>query len=198
LKASGLKFFGHLDLPPGDYSLRAMVRNGKTGAYSLRVVPVRVPAFTQAGGPYLLPPLFAEPPGRWLMIREAKRGTATGEPPYPFIARDQPYIPTSRPVLGPGQDAQFSLVLYNPGEGEMKAAGKVLGADGKEVQAAEITLSDRERGGGAGAPDRLTASFKAPQVAPGEYRLQVTLTGGAGAPQTSTIPFVVAKPGARG
>jgi hypothetical protein len=26
----------------------------------------------------------------------------------------------------------------------------------------------------------------------------VTLTGGAGAPQTSTIPFVVVKPGVRG
>jgi VWFA-related protein len=196
LKASGLKFFGHLDLPPGDYSVRAMVRNGKTGAYSLRVVPVRVPAFTQAGGPYLLPPLFSEPPGRWLMIREAKRGTATGEPPYPFMIGDQPYIPTSRPVLGAGQDAQFSLVVYNLGAGDVQAAGKVLGADGKEVQAAELTLTDRERGGAAG-PDRLTASFKAPQLLPGEYRLQVTLTG-AGAPQTSTIAFLVAKPGARG
>ncbi len=196
LKASGLKFFGHLDLPPGDYSVRAMVRNGKTGAYSLRVVPVKVPAFTQAGGPYLLPPLFSEPPGRWLMIREAKRGTATGEPPYPFMIGDQPYIPTSRPVLGAGQDAQFSLVVYNLGAGEVQAAGKVLGADGKEVQATALTLTDRERGDGAG-PDRLTASFKAPQLQPGEYRLQVTLTG-AGAPQTSTIAFLVAKPGARG
>ena len=32
LQQSGLKFFGHLDLPPGEYRLRALVRNGATGA----------------------------------------------------------------------------------------------------------------------------------------------------------------------
>jgi VWFA-related protein len=199
LKAGGLKFFGHLDLPPGDYSVRVLVRNGKTGAYSLRVVPVKVPAFAQAAGPVLLPPFFPEPPGKWLMAREAPRGAAAAgqNVPYPFMMREQPYVPASRPVLGAGQDSQISLVVYNLGAGEVKADGKVLGADGKELQAADLKVTDRERGG-APNPDRLTASFKAPQLQPGDYQLQVTLTDGAGARQTSTIPFVVAKPGARG
>ncbi|MFP5288047.1 MAG: VWA domain-containing protein, partial [Thermoanaerobaculia bacterium] len=35
LKQSGLKFFGHLNLLPGDYSLRVLVRNGANGASSL-------------------------------------------------------------------------------------------------------------------------------------------------------------------
>ncbi len=197
LKSSGLKFFGHLDLPPGDYSLRVMVRNGKTGAYSLRVVPVKVPAFAQAAGPVLLPPFFSEPAGRWLMTREAKRATGSQDAPYPFMLREQPFIPSSRPVVSAGQNAQLSLVVYNLGEGEVKADAKVLGADGKELQAADFTVTDRERGGAAN-PDRLTASFKAPQLSPGEYRLQVTLSAGGGARQTSSIPFLVAKPGARG
>jgi VWFA-related protein len=199
LKAGGLKFFGHLDLPPGDYSVRVLVRNGKTGAFSLRVVPVKVPAFAQAAGPVLLPPFFPEPPGKWLMTREAPRGAAaTGQnPPYPFMMREQPYIPSSRPVLGAGQNAQLSLVVYNLGAGEVKTDAKVLGADGKELQAADLKVTDRERGGAAN-PDRLTASFKAPQLQPGDYQLQVTLTDGGGARQTSSIPFVVAKPGARG
>ena len=197
LKSSGLKFFGHLDLPPGDYSLRVMVRNGKTGAYSLRVVPVKVPAFAQAAGPVLLPPFFSEPAGRWLMTREAKRATGSQDAPYPFMIREQPFIPSSRPVVSAGQNAQLSLVVYNLGEGEVKADAKVLGADGKELQAADFTVTDRERGSAAN-PDRLTASFKAPQLSPGEYRLQVTLSAGGGARQTSSIPFLVAKPGARG
>jgi hypothetical protein len=195
LKGSGLKFFGHLDLPPGDYSVRVLVRNGKTGAFALRSVPVKVPAFAQAG-PFLLPPFLPEAPGKWLMIREAKRGTG-GDVPYPFMMREQPYIPASRPVLGAGQDAKVSLVVYNLGEGEVTADGKVFGADGKEVQSAAIDVVDRERGGSIN-PDRLTASFKAPQLPPGEYRLQVTLTDGGGAHQTSSIPFVVPKPGQRG
>jgi hypothetical protein len=70
LRQSGLKFFGHLDLPPGDYSLRVMVRNGLSGASALKTVAVQVPAFTQ--GPHvLLPPFFPEPAGKWLVVREA-------------------------------------------------------------------------------------------------------------------------------
>jgi hypothetical protein len=197
LKSGGLKFFGHLDLAPGDYSVRVLVRNGKTGAFSLRVVPVKVPAFALAAGPVLLPPFFPESPGKWLMTREAPRGAAGQNVPYPFMMREQPYIPASRPVLGGGKDAQVSLVVYNLGAGEIKADAKVLGADGKEVPGAGLKVTDRERGGAAN-PDRLTASFTAPQLQPGDYQLQVTLTDGAGTRQTSTIPFVVAKPGARG
>jgi hypothetical protein len=157
-----------------------------------------VPAFAQAG-PFLLPPFFPEPPGKWLMTREAPRGAATAgqDVPYPFMMREQPYIPASRPVLGSGQDAQLSLVVYNLGDGEVSTSAKVLGADGKEMQSADLTVTDRERGGAA-RPDRLTASFKAPPLSPGEYRLQVTLSAGSGARQTSSIPFVVAKPGQRG
>src|SRR5882724_9815403 len=196
LQAGGLKFFGHLDLPTGDYSLRVLVRNSKTGTFSLRVVPVRVPAFAQAGaGPFLLPPFFPEPPGRWLMTREAPRG-AGGEVPYPFMMRDQPYIPASRPVLGAGQDATLSLVAYKLGDGEVQADARVF-QGGRELAPAALKLVDRERGGAA-SPDRLTASLTAPRLEPGEYQLQVTLTDGQGARQTSSIAFVVAKPGQHG
>jgi hypothetical protein len=112
------------------------------------------------------------------------------------MMREEPYIPASRPVLGAGQGARLSLVAYNLGDGEVQAAGKVLGADGKEMQNVDLELVDRERGG-AIHPDRLTASFTAPQLSPGEYRLQITLTDEGGARQTSSTPFVVAKPGHR-
>src|SRR5882724_6000487 len=191
LRAGGLKFFGHLDLPPGEYSVRVLVRNGRTGAYGLKVTPVEVPAFAQ--GPFLLPPFFPEPPGKWLMTREAPRGKTAENPPYPFLLQEEPYIPASRPVLGAGQDARVALVVYNLGAGEVKAAARVLGADGKEVQAAELEVTDRERGGAA-APDRLTASLHALRLQPGEYQLQVTLTDGGGGRETSAIPFVVEKP----
>ncbi|MEA2693866.1 MAG: hypothetical protein QOJ16_3253 [Acidobacteriota bacterium] len=193
VKQGGLKFFGHLDLPAGDYSLRVLVRNGKTGAYGLKVVAVKVPAFAQAG-PFLLPPFFPEPPGRWLLTREAQRGAVAAgqEVPYPFMMREEPYIPASRPVLGAGRDAKLSLVVYNLGEGEVHASAKVLGADGKEMQPAVLTVTDRERGSAA-RPDRLTASLKGPELAPGEYQLEISVTSGSGARQTSSIPFVMAK-----
>ena len=69
---TGLRFYGHLELPPGKYAARVLVRNGRTGQYGLKVVPVEVPAFeaTASAPP---PPFFTEAPGEWLVVREASR-----------------------------------------------------------------------------------------------------------------------------
>ena len=185
LKQSGLKFFGHLDLPPGSYSLRVLVRNGATGTYGLRVASLEVPDHGQAA-PVLLPPFFPEAPGRWLMAREA---VPAGEktPPYPFMQKDQPYIPASKPVLPLGEPAAVSLVGYNLGGGEVEVRSQVLSPDGREIGPAEIQVLERERG----TPERLKGTFRPPKLEPGEYLLQVTLTGAGGTLGTSTSPFVV-------
>ncbi|MFL6194549.1 MAG: hypothetical protein ACJ75H_10285, partial [Thermoanaerobaculia bacterium] len=186
LQQGGLKFFGHLDLPAGEHSIRTLVRNGVTGAYSLRVTPVTVPA--EGGGPALLPPLFPEAANRWLIVREAQRGPQVA---YPFLARQQPYVPAARPSLAAGQEAPMALVGYGLGAGELRAAGKVLGLDGKEMGEAEVKVLDRETAS-AGGPDRLRASFRPPRLPPGEYVLRVTVTGPAGAASAESAPFVLA------
>ena len=183
LRASGLKFFGHLELPAGEYSVRTLVRSGATGAFSLRVLPVTVPSFSQ--GPVLLPPFFPEPAGRWLITREAPRGMTV---PYPFMARQQPYVPASKPVLAEGAEVPLALVGYNLGTGDPKVEARVLTPDGKEAGVGGVKVLGREGGGGvSGGPDRLTASFKPPKLAPGEYVLQVTVNGSSAA----GAPFVV-------
>ena len=58
LRASGLKFYGELELPPGAYTLRVLVRTRRRGAHALRSVPVEVPA-----APQLSPPLFVAAAG---------------------------------------------------------------------------------------------------------------------------------------
>ncbi|HKV11958.1 MAG TPA: VWA domain-containing protein, partial [Thermoanaerobaculia bacterium] len=187
LKQTGLKFFGHVDLLPGEYSLRVLVRNGVTGASGMRVVDLTVPAFAQ-GGPVLLPPFFPEPAGRWLMVRETAKPGAPNVP-YPFMMKEQAYIPASKPALGSGQEAAVSLVGYNLAQGDLTAEGKILTLDGKEVGAGQIKVLSRE-GGGAN-PDRVAATFKAPNLQPGEYVLRVTLKDSAGKAETSTARFVV-------
>jgi hypothetical protein len=108
VRRTGVKFFGDLDLAPGSYSIRVLVRNGQTGAAGMRVASLDVPAFSAQSAPVLLPPFFPEPAGRWLMVREAN--ARAGQVPYPFMARDQPFIPASRPDLLPDQAAAVSLV----------------------------------------------------------------------------------------
>jgi VWFA-related protein len=189
LKQSGLKFFGHLDLLPGDYRLRLLVRNGATGATTVRSVPLTVPSFTEAG-PVLLPPFFPEPAGKWLLVREAPRKPGAApqpEIPYPFMLGEEPYVPASKPVLVPGQEAKVALVVYNLGAGDVRVRARVLGADGKEVSGGRFKLLEHK----AGPPDRLTASYDPPRLPAGEYTLQVTLTDGAGVSRTSATPFVI-------
>jgi len=186
LTQNGLKFFGHLDLMPGDYSIRVLVRNGVTGASSLRVVPVHVAA---QGQPALLPAFFPEAPNKWILAKEAQR--TQGKPPsYPFVARQESYIPAGHPVLSEGQETRMSLVGYNLGTGELQTDSKILRKDGKEVGPADVKVVERE----AGTPDRLLATFKPSKLEPGEYLLRVTVTNGAGLSQSSTAPFVVGAP----
>jgi VWFA-related protein len=185
LQQSGLKFFGHLDLPPGEYRLRALVRNGATGAATVSTLPLTVPTFAEAG-PVLLPPFFPEPTGKWLIVREAPRA-GQKEVDYPFLAGEEPFVPASQPVLVPGQEARLSLVVYNLGTGAVRVRARVVGADGKEVSGGRIKLLEHR----PGPPDRLLASYDPPKLPPGAYDLQVTLMDGSGASRTSSTHFVV-------
>jgi VWFA-related protein len=187
LQQSGLKFFGHLDLPPGTWNVRVLVRNAASGAAGMKSVTVQVPELGEA---VLLPAFFPEEAGKWLTVREAQ----PGEPvPYPFMAGGQPYIPASLPTLEPGGEARVSLVGYHLLEGDLRAEAKILNADGQEAGAGQIRVLERH-GRGADGADRVTAAFQAPRLAPGEYLLRVTLTGPDGRPESaesSITPFRV-------
>lgn len=195
LRQTGLKFFGHVELAPGTYSVRTLVRNGSTGATGLRVTPVTVPPVGQAA---LLPALFQETPGRWVAVPETPKPGQ--QLPYPFMLKERPYIPASRPVLTPGKDAQLVLVGYNLQPGEWKAHAQVMAADGQEMPGGAFKVVDKEIGSGAG-PSRLLATFQPPAaLPPGAYSLRVTLTDGAGKAESSTSQFTVgaaAAPGGR-
>jgi hypothetical protein len=184
LQQNGIKFFGHVDLPPGRYSLRVGARNSTTGTYGQRMIPLEVPAFA-TGTPVLLSPFFPEPRGKWLMVREPpQRGV-----PYPFMLKEQPYIPAAMPVLGSGQEAQVLLIGYNLGDEEVQVRPQVLGANGDEVATGEITVLGREIGS-EGGPDQLLAAFKAPNLEPGEYTLRVTISV-RGRPESNSVQFVI-------
>jgi hypothetical protein len=188
LRRTGLKFFGHVDLAPGEYSLRVLVRNGVTGAYGMRVVPLTVPAFAQAG-PVLLPPLFPEPAGRWLLVPEAQR-EGEKRPDYPFMLDGAPFIPAGSPVLTPRQETRLELAGWNLGDGDLRAVVRVTAADGREVQGGALKIVQREKGTGA-APDRLLATFRPGELPPGEYRLAIQLTGPTGSVTSAPLRFRV-------
>lgn len=187
LAHTGLKMFGDLDLPAGAYSLRVLVRNGATGATTLRVVPLDVPAFA-AASPVLLPPFFPEPADRWLLVRE--NAAPPEGVPYPFMDDQRPFIPAAHPDLRPGEEARLSLVGWHLKSGDLRADAMILTAEGNEAGTGEIRVLGRQAGT-TGEPDRIAAGFRPPMLAPGDYHLLVTLTDPSGAIQTSTAEFTV-------
>jgi VWFA-related protein len=197
LQKSGVKFFGHLDLPPGEHSVRVLVRNGATGATGLRVVSVSVPEPGKAE-PVLLPAFFPEPTGRWLMVREAPRANDR-KVPYPFVAgEEEPYIPASRPALAPGAESRISLVGYHLRPGRLHASARVIAGDGREIGPAEIALVSRAAREADGS-ERLEGKVRAPAgLPPGEYLLLVTVTDEKGGSQSSAASFEIGETGARG
>jgi VWFA-related protein len=86
LLQAGLRFYGHLELPPGRYAARVLVRNGRTGQYGLKVETVEVPSSATAA-PLLPPSFFPASQGQWLLIREASR-PGRREVPIPFQKED--------------------------------------------------------------------------------------------------------------
>ncbi|HYN22927.1 MAG TPA: VWA domain-containing protein, partial [Thermoanaerobaculia bacterium] len=186
LREGGLRFLGHLELPPGNYSLRVLAMNGRTGAFGLRTAKVEIPEMG-AGQPVLLPPLFPQPPGRGVVTREA--ASEGQEVPFPFTQDTISYLPNPEPVLEEGKEAPVALVGYHLA-GDLKIRTQIVTPDGREVAAGGLRVLGRETSGADGA-ERLRAAFLPPKLAPGEYLLRVTVTG-AGAEKTSTAPFVVA------
>jgi hypothetical protein len=194
LRSTGLKFFGHLDLLPGDYSLRVLVRNAASGRSGLRAVPLHVPAF--GSEPWLLPALFPDPPDRWVITREEPRGESKQTPPYPFLlGGGQSFVPASKPLLYPGREVRLMLFGSNLGGAGWKAEARVLTPDGHELPGGALEVKER-LGGTATTPDRAIVHFKPPDLKPGEYVLRITVagTGGASGQEASSIRFVVPPP----
>jgi VWFA-related protein len=186
LKQGGLKFFGHLDLPPGDWTVRVLVRNAATGASGLRTVPVHVPE-PGPGSPVLLPAFFPEAPGRWVMVREARPEEGVD---YPFLSGGTPYVPASMPRLSPGREAAVSLVAYHLPPGEVQAEARLRTSDGRDAGEGRFRLLGREAG--TDGAERLSATFEPPAgLAPGEYTLLLTLTDGAGDARSSATAVSV-------
>jgi len=185
LDQGGLKFWAHLDLPAGDFSLRVLVRNVQTGRYALRQVPIRVPEF-EDGEPFLLAPLFPESPGKWALIREEPERRR--DVPYPFMAGEHPYIPASGPVVPSRGSTEVYVAGFNLGSDELEIEARVNAADGTPATAASFRPEEwMPEAGGARA---LKAYLETSKLPAGIYTLTVKVSAG-GEELSSSVRFLV-------
>ncbi len=189
LAGSGVKLYGHLELPPGRYRVRTLARDAASGRSGVASQILEVPDFT-AGDPLLLPPFFVDVPQRWILLREPPEVGRRGGVIYPFTVDGEPFMPAARPALRRGQVAELRLVAYHLSAEQATLAGRVSAADGTSQPGGRLRL--RRRTAGSGGLEKLVATFEPRDLAPGEYTLQVILESAAdGRRGVGSIPFQV-------
>ena len=185
---SGLKFYGGLELPPGAYRLRILVRNYHSGVSALREVSLTVPAFGQLQRPFLFP-IFHPPPNRdvWLPVRGWE---STAE--YPLWIGGRAVSPAVRPVLVTGRRQNAHVLAYNlPAQ---RTSGRVeLLRDGAPVASAALHLASARDAMATGELESIAVSFDVPLAAPGAYSLRMDVGGVASAP----VPIILLDQGTR-
>jgi VWFA-related protein len=95
LRMNGVKYVATLQLPPGNYAVKSLVRMPATDQKGFTRSDIVVPA---AGQMTLLPPMVLDDPQAWLLVQGGQSTT-----PYPFHVNGEPFIPsvtgrTSTPV----------------------------------------------------------------------------------------------------
>jgi VWFA-related protein len=192
LQATGVKYYGHLDLPAGDYRVRVLVRDADSGRTGVRSVQVSVPTYEKLE-PVLLPPLFIEARHNWVLVRERPRDADGAAVVYPFTVKGEPYVPAARPALAGADKARLCLVGYNLGAGDFALEGKVTAADGSPLSGGDLALVERTKTDVPGL-DELLATFQPTGLGAGDYVLRVALTNRAtGHQEVNSLPFQVVR-----
>ncbi len=113
LQASGVRFYGTLDLPPGRYALKTLVRVAETDRKGYQRVDLVVP---ESGDVAVVRPLFFADAGNWVMVKSA---TDDPKAPYPFVLGPDTFIPAVRATLRKGEPRLFAVFVYNAGADEL-------------------------------------------------------------------------------
>ena len=190
LERGGLKYYGHLDLQPGRHLVRVLVRNAQNGRTAVKTANIQVPEFG-SGSPVLLPPLFPEEQGRWLLVRENEDRLAGDSVVYPFTVKGEAYIPAVRPQVRQGEERQVCLVAYNLGEGDLEISSRVTTEDGQPFIGGRLSQAARTP---TGIPDydKILLTFATGDMPPGQYTLVASLVDpSTGQELSSEQPFRV-------
>lgn len=184
LRGSGFRYYGVLDLVPGDYAVKALVRNRETSraGFARQDITVR-----PGDAAEVLSPMFLADAGDWLLIRQPESSETGRE--YPFAIGPTNFIPGTKPVLNNSEDYEVALFTYNVPVENLGLAASVRSSSG-EVQTAPVSLKGRTPADEKGAV-KLLFSFRPEDLSAGEYELQFTVKPADGPVRVVSSPFRV-------
>ena len=108
LRAGGLKYLAMLDLPPGTYAVKTLVRLPEIGRDGFSRTELTVPAASELA---LTRPIFFDDPARWVLVKGKGEG-------YPFAAGEETFIPSAGTGAS-GWPRQFAVFVQNASPDEV-------------------------------------------------------------------------------
>ena len=184
----GLKFTGHLELPPGDYTLRLLVHEPAGQRFGLAKTEVSVPR--QAA---LLTPLAAEAPeAPWLTVGEAPHGDMGALDLGRALELADLPMPSALPLLR-GDEARLDLLLYGAAGAALPAAlgVEVVDVEGAAAGELQARVIDRQATG-LPAIERVRLGLPLASLESGSYTFRfVTPSLGGAAARSAALPAVV-------
>lgn len=200
VERSGFQFFGELALLPGQYSIRALIKNPDGASLGLRNLPLVVPDLKKAER-FLLPPLFYQAEaGTWLAVQAVESRGRTSA--VQALGRDT--LPGARPILSLGQETQAIVPAFYLGDAadlrmEVRRGGGGTGTGTQSELVADLPLKvvARQPGSLPGL-ELVTIAFTPYNLDPGGYTLRLKAAGEAeGRPPGTAVILVNGEVGGR-
>jgi hypothetical protein len=191
LQKGGIKFYAVLRLPPGDYTLRVLVRDAESGRFGVTVNALSVP---EPAAPFALPPFFLDSGKQWIMVKARPRGADEEKAEYPFAIGGEAFVPAALAGVRSGETTQVCLIAYNfdPATAPLDYSGSVLGVDGKPHGKVSLELVKASEKGEREGARKLLLRFRPSGLDPGRYALAVKLVDQkTGKFSESSFPFDV-------
>lgn len=178
----GIKYFSTLNLSPGKYQVKALVRVAGTDHKGFARTDVDVPATYDVA---LLPPMFLDNPASWIVVREASHEDAS---PYPFHINGEPFMPSASASVANGTSRRVAVFVFNAEPDELAWETGVTDARG-DSHASEPALVTRLRGQGV---MKLVFDYAPTDLQSGPAIFGVTVhKKGSGDARKSSVPMVV-------
>lgn len=168
LSGSGLKYYGTLSLPPGNYALKTLVRVAESGYNGFERIELNVPRFGEAA---LLPPLALEEPGKWIMLKGVSK--AEGSPEYPFVVDSESFIPSAMLEMKASDTVRLALFTYHYEPEDIELVATARRSDGLRANV-RLELLGRTTVNEDGEA-KLLLGFTPAGLGPGDYTLDFTL-----------------------
>ena len=181
--SNGLRYFGTLRLPPGDYAVKVVARVEDSGRNGFARANVHVPEF---GSAVVLPPVLVEEISNWAMLAGPSRGD---DYEYPFAAGDERYIPRGHAILSAAGEYKMALFAYDVSLENATVSSSVVAPDGTSRPATVSIVGRTAQDGWNGT--KLFLAFKPEGLTRGKYELQLAVKPQGGQESRVAFPFAI-------